>query len=178
NLPSGRYRVKIDAPGFKSMVSTNIEVRSQSLVEVNAQLEAGAVSETVSVTASADVSNTTSATIGTNVTKTGVKINFPYKDQSSTPRLREYFPETLVWQPEIITDKKGRAEVNFKMADNITTWKMFAIASTKKGKIGVVEKEVTAFQSFFVDLAPPKFLTDGDEIYLPTQVRNYTDKKQ
>ena len=64
------------------------------------------------------------------------------------------------------------------MADNITTWKMYTIASTKNGKIGVAEKEVTAFQSFFVDLDPPKFLTDGDEIYLPTQVRNYTEKKQ
>jgi hypothetical protein len=36
---------------------------------------------------------------------------------------------------------------------------MFAIASDKKGKVGVIEKEVTAFQSFFVDLDPPKFLT-------------------
>jgi hypothetical protein len=178
NLPSGLYRVRIDAPGFMSMVTTNIEVRSRSLVEITANLQAGNVSATVNVTAAADVSNSTDASIGSTVTKTSVKINFPYKDQSSTPRLREYFPETLVWQPEIITDKRGKAEVNFKMADNITTWKMFAIASTKKGKIGVVEKEVTAFQSFFVDLDPPKFLTDGDEIYLPTQVRNYTDKKQ
>ena len=180
NLPSGLYRVRIDSPGFKSMVSTNIKVRSQSLVEVNARLEAGAVSETVTVTSEALQTETTSAS-ATQVktsTKSGMQINFPYKDQTSTPRLREYFPETLVWQPELLTDKKGKAEFNFKMADNITTWKMFAIASTKKGKIGVVEKEVTAFQSFFVDLDPPKFLTEGDEIYLPTQVRNYTDKKQ
>ncbi len=68
--------------------------------------------------------------------------------------------------------------MSFKMADNITTWKMYTIASTKKGKIGVAENEVVAFQPFFVDLDPPKFLTEGDEIYLPTQVRNYTEKKQ
>ena len=37
---------------------------------------------------------------------------------------------------------------------------------------------MTAFQPFFADLDPPKFLTDGDEIYLPSQVRNYTEKKQ
>jgi uncharacterized protein YfaS (alpha-2-macroglobulin family) len=63
------------------------------------------------------------------------------------------------------------------MADNITTWKMYVIASNKKGKIGVAEKEITAFQPFFVDLDPPKFLTEGDEIFLPSQVRNYTDKR-
>ena len=64
------------------------------------------------------------------------------------------------------------------MADSITTWKMYTIASNKTGKIGVAEKEVAAFQAFFVDLDPPKFLTEGDEIFLPTQVRNYTDKRQ
>lgn len=101
----------------------------------------------------------------------------PYQPKA-TPRLREYFPETLLWSPEVITDKDGRASLRFKMADNITTWKMYTIASTKDGKIGTAEKEVAAFQSFFVDLDPPKFLTDGDEIHLPTQVRNYTDKKQ
>lgn len=98
--------------------------------------------------------------------------------QKSTPKLREYFPETLVWQPELITNTDGKAELKFKMADNITTWKLYTIASTKNGKLGVAEKEVQAFQPFFVDLDPPKFLTNGDEIYLPTQVRNYTPTKQ
>ena len=99
-------------------------------------------------------------------------------EENSTPRLREYFPETLVWNPELVTDKNGKAELKFKMADNITTWKLYTVASTKNGKIGIAEKEVQAFQPFFVDLEPPKFLTDGDEIFLPAQIRNYTDKKQ
>lgn len=113
------------------------------------------------------------------VTRSGTDDDLTGTDQpNSTPRLREYFPETLLWQPQIVTNADGKAEVKFRMADNITTWKMYTIASTRNGKVGFAEKEVTAFQSFFVDLDPPKFLTSGDEIYLPTQVRNYTDKKQ
>ncbi|MFN6962915.1 MAG: MG2 domain-containing protein [Pyrinomonadaceae bacterium] len=180
NLPSGTYRVKVEYSGFRSAVTT-VQVRSQTLVQVNLTLEVAGTTEVVTVAGSREESvvNVTNSKIETTVTKTKAgAIRFPYAEQTSTPRLREYFPETLVWRPEVVTDKRGRAEVAFKMADNITTWKMFAIASTKKGKIGVIEKEITAFQPFFVDLDPPKFLTAGDEIWLPTQVRNYTERPQ
>ena len=52
----------------------------------------------------------------------------------STPRLRQYF-ETLLWQPSIETDKQGRAQINFKLADNITTWNLLVIGSTEDGRI-------------------------------------------
>ncbi|PYT01630.1 MAG: hypothetical protein DMF63_01935 [Acidobacteria bacterium] len=179
NLPSGRYALQATSPGFQMFVYRDLQVRSQSLIELNFSLSVGNTTATVDVIAApSEIDTTTSYSVSKNETANGLNIQFPYKEETSTPRLREYFPESLVWKPELITDKKGKAEVNFKMADNITTWKMFAIASNKKGKVGIVEKEVTAFQSFFVDLDPPKFLTEGDEIYLPTQVRNYTDRKQ
>lgn len=181
DLPSGKYGVRVDSSGFKSMVRTSVEVRSENMVTMTVTLEAGDVSAVVEVSSgeASFLVNTTDASMSKTVTKSaGVSIAMPKTDQMSTPRLREFFPETLYWQPELITDKKGRAEATFKMADNITTWKMYTIASTKKGKIGVSETEVTAFQPFFVDLDPPKFLTTGDEIFLPTQVRNYTEKKQ
>jgi hypothetical protein len=181
NVSSGRYTVRVSAPNFKSAMQQNVHVASHSRVEVTVTLEVGGVSEVVTVTGAAsevDQVNLATATTVSSRQVSGFKIEFPYKDQMSTPRLREYFPESLVWQPELLTDKKGKAELKFRMADNITTWKMFAIASDKKGKVGVIEKEVTAFQSFFVDLDPPKFLTEGDEIHLPTQIRNYTDRKQ
>ncbi len=98
--------------------------------------------------------------------------------ENSTPRLREYFPETLVWQPELVTDKNGKATLKFKLGDNLTTWKMYAIASDAEGKIGVAEREIKTFQPFFADLEPPKFLTVGDEIALPVPIRNYTEKAQ
>jgi hypothetical protein len=98
--------------------------------------------------------------------------------QISTPRLREYFPETLLWQPSLETDKQGRAQINFKLADNITTWKMVVVGSTEDGQIGMTEKEIKAFQPFFLDHDPPRFLTDGDEISLPVTVRNYLERPQ
>jgi len=105
------------------------------------------------------------------VTKSGTQ-------QVSTPRLREYFPETLLWQPSIETDKQGRAQINFKLADNITTWKLLVIGSTEDGRIGTTEKEIKAFQPFFVEHDPPRVLTEGDEISLPVVIRNYLSQAQ
>ena len=105
------------------------------------------------------------------VTKSG-------SSEITTPRLREYFPETLLWQPSVETDKQGRARVNFKLADNITTWKLAVLGSTEDGLIGTTETEIKSFQPFFVDHDPPRVLTEGDEISLPVVVRNYLSQPQ
>ncbi len=196
NLPAGTYSVKVSSPNFKDSVMSSVPVNAGGITTADFRLEVGATSSVVEVTGEAQAMQTdaSSSKLSTTVTKTTIdalpkgkafsallklRPNTSATDQeSSTPRLREYFPETLVWQPELVTGADGKAELKFKMADNITTWKMYTIASTRDGKVGVAEKEVTAFQAFFADLDPPKFLTEGDEIFLPTQIRNYTDKRQ
>ena len=201
NLEAGNYNIKVDASGFKSSVIQNVPVSINGIARIDVVLEIGGISETVTITSGAEVVNATSASVATVVGQREIS-SLPLNSrdafnlielkpgvaaeenedtetsQKSTPKLREYFPETLVWSPELITNKDGKAELKFKMADSITTWKLYTIASTKNGKVGIAEKEVTAFQPFFVDLDPPKFLTESDEIYLPTQVRNYTPTKQ
>ncbi|MBZ5549087.1 MAG: carboxypeptidase regulatory-like domain-containing protein [Acidobacteriia bacterium] len=60
------------------------------------------------------------------------------KDESGSPsaHVRSYFPEALYINPEIITDKDGRASIVIPMADSITTWRMAMIASTQHGALG------------------------------------------
>ncbi len=48
-------------------------------------------------------------------------------------RTREYFPETLLWQPNLITDDQGRVEMPLTFADSITTWRLTASASSRAG---------------------------------------------
>ena len=42
------------------------------------------------------------------------------------PRLRQYFPETMLWLPEVITDETGRLNLEIPVADSITTWRITA----------------------------------------------------
>jgi uncharacterized protein YfaS (alpha-2-macroglobulin family) len=182
NLPVGLYTVSVEAPGFTSYIVQAVPVRSSNITRLDGRLDVGAVTSTVEVTAASGAElNMTSATISKSVSNTfsaEYGKNARAAAQISTPRLREHFPETLVWQPSIETDGQGRARLDFKLADNITTWKMAVIGSTVEGEVGVVEKEIRAFQPFFVEHDPPRVLTEGDEIELPVVLRNYLDKTQ
>ncbi len=193
NLPSGVYRLEFTANSFKNLILTDVQVQSSNLITTEVRMEVGGVAETVSVIAggaemvsrdSAQLSVSGSRSKTNNFSIDGVDNNDKKSgahatgSSLSTPRLREDFPETLLWQPEVITDKAGRAQVRFKLADNITTWKMSVIASTENGELATVEKEVRAFQPFFAELDPPRVLTEGDRISLPVVLRNYLDKMQ
>jgi alpha-2-macroglobulin-like protein len=94
------------------------------------------------------------------------------------PRIREMFPETLLWKPEIITDDDGTATLPLELADSITTWRLSASAVAGDGKLGAMQMPVKVFQDFFVDLNLPVALTRGDEVGVPVVVYNYLDKPQ
>lgn len=121
------------------------------------------VSETVEVTAAnVKVETTNSATVA--------------KDdkQPSGARVRSYFPEALYINPEIITDRDGRASISIPLADSITTWRMALVASTQHGSLGTGTSSLKVFQDFFVDLDLPVTLTQGDRVSIPVAVYNYS----
>ncbi|MBI1386896.1 MAG: hypothetical protein GC154_00425 [bacterium] len=93
-------------------------------------------------------------------------------------RVRRYFPETLYYTPELITDERGEAQLNLPMADSITTWRLSAMANAKSGALGDATAAMKVFKPFFIDLDLPVFLTRGDEVTIPVAVYNYLDKPQ
>jgi uncharacterized protein YfaS (alpha-2-macroglobulin family) len=101
------------------------------------------------------------------------------KDSKRPPaaHVRSYFPEALYINPEIITDKDGRASIVIPMADSITTWRMAMIASTQQGALGTSTSSLKVFQDFFVDLDLPVTLTQGDRVSIPVAIYNYSDSR-
>lgn len=181
NLKPGVYQVIASSPAFQTYQVRDVPVVSSAATSVNITLRVGAASETVEVQATAATVQTTSSSVSSkadNQTTTKSSATVSVSIQSYTPRLREYFPETLYWNPSLETDKAGQARIKFNMADNITTWKMSVLASTIDGRVGTAEQEIQAFQPFFVEHDPPKILTQGDQITLPVVLRNYLPKSQ
>jgi hypothetical protein len=183
NLSPGSYHVVVSMQSFQTYALQSVPVYSSNVTELEIKLSLGTTTETITVLASAPTLETSTSSMVESrslvnlTTKSGTasgRINIPL----ATPRLRQYFPETLFWQPEILTDRSGHTTVKFPLADSITTWKVSAIASTLDGHVATTTKEIRAFQPFFAELDPPKVLTVGDEIHLPVTVRNYLDKPQ
>ncbi len=97
---------------------------------------------------------------------------------SDSVRVRQWFPETLLWRPEVVTDDAGRATLDVPLADSITTWRLSASAVTSEGKLAAKLADLRVFQPFFVDLNLPIALTRGDEISVPAVVYSYLDQPQ
>ena len=193
-LPAGVYRVRFAARGFMDMVYEQIQLVPLNTVILDAKLSVGTETETVEVSASAMSLQTSSAQVvdqaqistllplppppppiaGRNFTALA-SLGLGVSSAQPTPRLRNYFPETLIWRPEIITAPDGTATLQFPVADNITTWQLSAAASTLAGNTGAGKTQFRTFQPFFAAFDPPSILTAGDTIALPITLRNYLD---
>ncbi|MHC4545170.1 MAG: alpha-2-macroglobulin family protein, partial [Planctomycetota bacterium] len=94
-------------------------------------------------------------------------------------RIREYFPETLYFNPAVITDGLGHAVLDIPLADSITTWRMTCMASSAAGQLGSSTAGIRVFQDFFVDIDFPVSLTQNDQVHVPIAIYNYlkTDQK-
>ncbi len=102
----------------------------------------------------------------------------PGQAATEAPRLRQYFPETLYWNPEAVTDSEGFLALDIPLADSITTWRLTALASSQRGELGMSTLGIRVFQDFFIDLDLPVSLTQGDEVSIPVAVYNYLPEAQ
>ncbi|OQY27597.1 MAG: hypothetical protein B6244_10060 [Candidatus Cloacimonetes bacterium 4572_55] len=93
-------------------------------------------------------------------------------------RVRQYFPETLLNVPSLITDRNGRASLNFKIADSITDWRITGMANSQSGQLGSMTESLRCFQDFFIDIDLPVSLTQNDRVSIPIAVYNYLPTSQ
>ncbi|MBI1388350.1 MAG: alpha-2-macroglobulin [bacterium] len=92
-------------------------------------------------------------------------------------RVRSYFPETWLWNPEWETGENGSASMDLTAPDSITTWKVKA-TSTGPGGLGLAETSLRVFQDFFVEPDLPYAVIRGDRFPLRARVFNYSSEAQ
>src|SRR5947209_6870408 len=65
DLAPGTYQVKVAAPGFDTVIKTNIELQVQQTARIDFTLAVGQTTQTIEVSASAALLTTENATVGT-----------------------------------------------------------------------------------------------------------------
>ncbi len=92
-------------------------------------------------------------------------------------RVRQFFPETWLWVPDLLTDGAGSARLDLEAPDSITTWRLHAVSTSDNG-LGITETELVVFQEFFGEIDLPYAVTRGEEFPIRVQVFNYLDTAQ
>jgi hypothetical protein len=89
--------------------------------------------------------------------------------------VRTHFNPLAVFAPAVHTDATGRATVELALPDNLTRYRVVAIAVAGDRQFGKGESAVTARLPLMVRPSPPRFLNFGDAFELPVVVQNQTD---
>jgi len=87
---------------------------------------------------------------------------------------RSWFPETLLFEPLVVTDGSGHATVPVKVPDRLTQWRVLALAHSREGAQAGTTAHFLGTLPLYVEPVVPPFLLVGDEVRLPVQVVNTT----
>ena len=88
---------------------------------------------------------------------------------------RENLDALALFKPDAVTDAEGRLTVTFELPDNLTRYRVMAVAVEGADRFGTAESAITARLPLQVRPSPPRFLNYGDEFELPIVVQNQTE---
>ena len=94
--------------------------------------------------------------------------------QKQADGARRDFTETLFWNPLLVTDERGHAEISFDLCDSVTTFLVRADAHSGAGRLGAGAGKVVSRIPFYMEPKLPVELTFGDRVDLPLAVVNAT----
>ena len=89
------------------------------------------------------------------------------------PSVRKEFADTALWVGALETRKDGTAEVELKMPENLTTWRVKVWGMGHGTKVGHGSVDVVTRKDLIVRLQAPRFFVEKDEVVLSANVHNY-----
>ncbi len=94
-------------------------------------------------------------------------------DKPVQARVRKEFPDAIHWIGDLVTDAQGHGRIAVTYPDALTTWRLTARAITTDTRAGTAVARTTTTKDLIVRVVTPRFLTEGDEVVVPTIVHNY-----
>ena len=104
----------------------------------------------------------------------GIKI----RGLSSNPpvQIRQNFDETAFFYPQLKTNEAGEILISFTVPESNTTWNFIGLAHTTDLKYGQVLKQAVSQKMLMVSPNLPRFLREGDQTTIVTDISNLSDE--
>lgn len=90
--------------------------------------------------------------------------------------VRSNFDPLAMFVPAVSTDSSGQAKLRLTLPDNLTRYRITAIAVEGGKRFGKEEATITAQLPLMLRPSPPRFLNFGDQFALPVVVQNQTEE--
>ncbi|TJZ61463.1 alpha-2-macroglobulin [Sphingobacterium olei] len=98
--------------------------------------------------------------------------------QLNQVQARANLQETAFFYPNLLTDNEGNVTFEFDSPEALTRWKLMLFAHTEDLKAGTASFFTQTQKQLMVRPNLPRFMREGDEIVIKTQVQNLTDTVQ
>src|SRR5690606_9227497 len=89
--------------------------------------------------------------------------------------VRTDFNPLALFDPAVRTDAEGKAQVDVRLPDNLTRYRIMVVAVAGGEYYGAAEANLTARLPLMVRPSAPRFLNFGDRFELPIVLQNQTD---
>lgn len=89
---------------------------------------------------------------------------------------RTNFNPLAAFVPNLITDAQGQVSTTIKLPDNLTRYRIMAVAAKDATHYGKGESHLTARKELMVRPSAPRFLNFGDSFELPVVLQNQSDQ--
>jgi uncharacterized protein YfaS (alpha-2-macroglobulin family) len=96
-------------------------------------------------------------------------------EEAPSIRLRTDFSALAVFEASARTDANGRARVPVKVPDNLTRYRVIALAAAGAKQFGKGESTITVGLPLMARPSAPRFLNFGDRLELPVVIQNRAD---
>lgn len=92
-------------------------------------------------------------------------------------QLRGDFKSTAYWNASVVTDAKGEAVVRFDLPDNLTTFRVMAVAQTQESLFGGTSADFKVSKALLLLPSVPRFARVGDAFQAGAVVANHSERK-
>ncbi|HEX3476065.1 MAG TPA: MG2 domain-containing protein, partial [Kofleriaceae bacterium] len=99
-----------------------------------------------------------------------------FASSNDAQRVRSKFVASAYWAPMLVTDEHGDIAFAFTAPDNLTAFRLMAVAADAGDRFGAGERRLTVDKPVMAAPALPRFLRGGDAATVGIVIHNHTDR--